>query len=109
MKVCCGRRSRAWRSMSAEVSMPITLAFGQRLTRSSVELPGPHPMSTILRASVSGTWASKSRGGGGGSSSNLRYCCALQSAISTYVLSGQLLILHPVGDDRVLSEPAHLV
>src|ERR1700761_3177203 len=137
MKVCCGRRSRAWRSMSADVSMPITSAFGQRLTKSSVELPGPQPMSMTLCASVSGIWASRSRGGRVRSSSNLRYCSALQSAIScrrSYRMirkkpaphrmqgvtrpsgqimrkssSRQLLILHPVGDNRVLSEPTHLV
>ena len=30
--------------------MPITSACGQRLTNSSVELPGPQPISTTLRA-----------------------------------------------------------
>src|SRR6201996_3904045 len=102
--------------MSAEVSMPITSACGQRLTSSSVELPGPQPMSTTLRASTIGICASRSRDGRVRSSSNLRYCCALQSAMQIprqffggSRLPRQLLVLDPVRDDGVLAEPAHLV
>src|ERR1700680_2478714 len=109
MKVAAGNRSRAWRSMSADVSMPVTAARGQRLTRSSVEFPGPHPMSTTLRASASGICASRSRAGRVRSSSNLRYCSALQSAMETPDLPCQLLVLHPMRDDRILPQPPHLV
>jgi hypothetical protein len=73
--------ARACRSMSADVSMPMMVALGQRLTRSAVELPGPQPMSTIFFGSASGICASRSRDGRVRSSSNLRYCSALQSAI----------------------------
>jgi len=43
--------------------MPVTAACGQRLTKSSVEFPGPHPISTTLRASASRICASRSRAG----------------------------------------------
>src|SRR5665213_3964370 len=85
MKLCPGNRSRACRSMSADVSMPVTAACGQRLASSSVEFPGPHPISTTLRASASGICASRSRAGRVRSFSNLRYCSALQSAMSATV------------------------
>src|SRR6185437_14869843 len=117
MNFCAGNRSRACRSMSAEVSIPITSACGQRLTKSSVELPGPQPISTTLRASAIGICASRSRDGRVRSSSNLRYCCGLQSAIATPLtassaapgLPRQLLVLDPVRNDGVLAEPAHLI
>src|SRR6185437_3738006 len=117
MNFCAGNRSRACRSMSAEVSIPITSACGQRFTSSSVELPGPQPISTTLRASAIGICASRSRDGRVRSSSNLRYCCGLQSAIATPLtassaapgLPRQLLVLDPVRNDGVLAEPAHLV
>src|SRR5690348_11670695 len=96
--------------------MPITLAFGQRLTRSSVELPGPQPISTTLRGSSNGICASRSRDGRVRSSSNLRYCSALQSvmaknfaALRYAPLACQFLVFHPMRDDAVLAEPSHLV
>src|SRR5882762_5292232 len=109
MKLYPGNRSRACRSMAAEVSIPMISARGHRLTRSSVEFPGPHPTSTTLRASTSGICSSRSRDGRVRSSSNLRYCSALQSAIPAPALPRQLLVLHPMRDDGILPEPAHLV
>jgi hypothetical protein len=51
MNVCPGSRSRACLNMSAEVSIPVIFACGQRRASNSVELPGPQPMSTTPRAS----------------------------------------------------------
>ena len=72
-KATDGSRFRAAVSMSGELSMPTTSASGKRSTRSSVELPGPQPISTTRAASGSGTAASRSRAGRVRSSSNLRY------------------------------------
>ncbi len=41
--------------------MPVIRACGQRRARSSVELPGPQPISTTCRGSATGTCASRSR------------------------------------------------
>ena len=76
-----GSRCRALAIMSGEVSKPLTLACGQRATSSSVELPGPQPMSTTRRGFSSGICASRSRAGRVRSSSNLRYCAADQSGV----------------------------
>src|SRR5437870_2981389 len=92
--------------MSGEESSPITSAFGNRSTSSSVELPGPQPRSNTRAARSSGTCASRSREGRVRSSSNLRYWRADQSFMGS---ARELLILDPVRDDRIRAEPAHLV
>ena len=74
------RRRRRWAgacapppASPARNSRPVISASGKRATRSSVELPGPQPMSTARRTSVSGTAASRSRAGRERSSANFRY------------------------------------
>ena len=72
---------------SPDAACPATIdardrRVGKRSISSSVELPGPHPRSTIDGYSPGGTRASRSRAARVRSSSNFRYCAAFQSAIS---------------------------
>ncbi len=73
-----GSRLRAASTMSAELSSPVTLAPGKQAASTSVELPGPQPMSTAMRGSRPGTAASRSRTGRVRSFSNFTYCLADQ-------------------------------
>ena len=50
-------------SISPELSMPMTVAAGQRSTRRRVELPGPQPRSATHSASGRGTRARRSIAG----------------------------------------------
>src|ERR1700688_933576 len=68
--------------MSGELSRPEITASGKRAAKTSVELPGPHPRSTIARASISGNADNRSRTGRVRSSSKARYCLADQLIFS---------------------------
>lgn len=71
----------AFWSISIDESIPSMEASLYRSARTCVELPGPHPRSTMRFGLVKGTLARRSFTGMVRSSSNLRYCFELQSEV----------------------------
>ena len=81
-----GMRFRAASTMSAELSMPWTVAPGKRSARTSVELPGPQPRSMVRRTFSAVTAFRRSRTGRVRCFSMVVYCVADQDIGSTRLL-----------------------
>src|SRR4051794_33641533 len=73
-QVHCGYVLAAVASIAAELSRPVTAAFGQRRAAAAVLLPGPQPRSMIVRGASRARRAARSMEGCVRSLANFRYC-----------------------------------